>query len=95
MISGSVPPSLESPIKVTVGFAVQLSASSVTTVMSVAGTSEVQKTVTGEGLLAVGATLSTVIVVTPVRLRTGSPVLRHERIKKNIDNENVNLRSTC
>jgi len=56
-------PSLTSLTKATVGAAVQLSASSVTTVISGAGTSPEHWTLTGAGLLAVGSTVSSTVIV--------------------------------
>ncbi len=61
--SGHVLPSETSPTKATTGFAVQLSASSVTTVISEAGTSKIHSTVTGNGLLAVGFVMSLTVIV--------------------------------
>ena len=61
IISGLDPPSLESLTNTTIGLAVQLSASSVTTVLSDAGTSPIHSTVTAAGLLAVGSSLSSIV----------------------------------
>ncbi len=56
-------PSLTSFTNATTGFAVQLSASSVTTVISVAGTSKIHSIATGNGLLAVGFVMSPTVIV--------------------------------
>ena len=61
--SGQVLPSLTSETKATTGAAVQLSASSVTTVISAAGTSAAHSTLTGAGLLAVGGVTSLIVIV--------------------------------
>ena len=47
----------------TIGLTVQLSASSVTTVISAAGTSPIHSTVTGAGLEAVGLVVSSTVIV--------------------------------
>src|SRR4030042_1577193 len=57
------PPLFTSLTKATVGVASQLSASSVTTVISGAGTSAMHCTFMGAGLLAVGLVLSTAVIV--------------------------------
>ena len=63
MVSGQVFPSDTSPWWVTVGLAVQLSASSVTTVTSTAGTSPIHSTFTATGLEAVGLVMSLTVMV--------------------------------
>ncbi len=75
--SGQVLPSLTSLTKVTVGAAVQLSASSVTTVIVTNGTSPIHSTATGNGLLAVGAVISFTVMVwkTSVKLPQSSVTL--------------------
>src|SRR4030065_379262 len=57
------PPLFTSLTKATVGVASQLSASSVTTMISGAGPSAMHCTFTGAGLLAVGLVLSTAVIV--------------------------------
>lgn len=61
--SGQVKPSDTSLTKATTGAAVQLSASSVTTVMSAAGTSPMHWTLTAVGLEAVGLVSSSTVIV--------------------------------
>ncbi len=56
-------PSLTSFTNATTGFAVQLSASSVTTVISEAGTATEHSTTIGRGLLAVGCVTSSTVIV--------------------------------
>ena len=56
-------PSETSDTNATTGLTVQLSASSVTTVISGTGTSPVHCTVTGAGLLAVGLVVSSMLIV--------------------------------
>ena len=63
MISGQVFPSDTSLTNATTGFTVQLSASSVTTVMSAAGTSPMHSTAITAGLDAVGLVLSSTVMV--------------------------------
>jgi hypothetical protein len=63
IVSGQVRPSLTSLTHATVGAAVQLSASSVTTVISGAGTSAAHSTLIGAGLLAVGLVTSLIVIV--------------------------------
>ena len=61
MVSGQVNPSETSLTNCTVGVE-QLSASSVTTLISATGTSSIQITLIAIGLLAVGATVSLIII---------------------------------
>src|SRR5512143_3101385 len=76
MTSGQVLPSLTSDTHATTGLTVQLSASSVTTDMSAAGTSPMHCTFIGAGLLAVGSVSSlTVIVWVTVMLLLQSSVI--------------------
>jgi hypothetical protein len=56
-------PSLTSLTKATTGLTVQLSASSVTTVTSGAGTLAAHSTLIGNGLLAVGGVISFIVIV--------------------------------
>ena len=66
--SGHVLPSLTSLTKATTGAAVQLSASSVTTVITEAGTSATHSTLTPAGLLAVGSVISSTVIVCVTRI---------------------------
>jgi hypothetical protein len=61
--SGQVLPSDTSETKATTGFAVQLSASSVTALTSETGTSAVHSTFTAAGLEAVGGVTSSMVIV--------------------------------
>ena len=61
IVSGQLSPSDTSDTYNTVGAIPQLSASSVTTVTSGAGTSPIHDTVTGPGLLAVGLILTSTV----------------------------------
>ena len=61
--SGQVFPSDTSLTNATTGLVVQLSASSVTTVISAAGTSPIHSTFTATGLLAVGLISSLMVMI--------------------------------
>src|SRR5690554_6936218 len=63
IISGQVPLSETSLTCVTVGFAVQLSATPVTEFTSIAGNSEIQAIVISAGAVPVGAILSLIVIV--------------------------------
>ena len=77
MVSGQLNPSLASLTHATTGAAVQLSASSVTTVISGAGTSAAHSTLIGAGLLAVGSVTSLIVMawVTLIELPQSSVTL--------------------
>lgn len=68
IVSGQVAPSVASLTKATANAAGQLSASSVITLTSGAGTSAMQSTVTGAGLEAVGGVMSLIVIVWVTRI---------------------------
>ena len=67
-------PSDTSDTNNTSGTAVQLSASSVTTVISVAGTSNIHSTLTATGLEAVGSVISFTVIVCVTKIYHNHPL---------------------